>query len=164
MIVYGCKKMNRVTNHEILKFFSKEENEDIQKNFVGAFPSTFINRFISFHSITKNNEEHQYPFLIVNIDRFDKKGTHWWRFLDIHPKKEVFLFDSFLFSGLKEFFIQDDRKIINMLMYNLKKFNKTSNKIILISIKFSMSEFEKTEKKVSNILNTTFIDFFSHIK
>ena len=62
MIVYGCKKMNGLTNHEIIKFFSKEENEDIQKNFVGVFPSNFINHFISFHSIMKDNEEYQYEY------------------------------------------------------------------------------------------------------
>ena len=50
--------MNGIKNHEIIKFFSKEENEDIQKNFVGVFPSNFINRFISFHFIMKENKEY----------------------------------------------------------------------------------------------------------
>ena len=88
----------------------------------------------------------------MNTDGFDKKGTHWWNFLDIHPKKEVFLFDSFGFSGLKKIIIQDDRKIIITLLYDLKKFNKADNKITLISIKFSMSEFDKV-KKNSQVIN-----------
>ena len=46
----------------------------------------------------------------MNTDRFDKKDTHCWSFLDIHPKKEVLLFDSFGFNCLEEFIIQDDKK------------------------------------------------------
>ena len=37
----------------------------------------------------------------MNTNRHDKKGKHWWSSLDIHPKKEVFLFDSFGVAGLK---------------------------------------------------------------
>ena len=88
-----------------------------------------------------------------------KKGTHWWSFLDIHPKNEVLLFDSFGFNGLKEFIIQDDEKTIKTLLYDLKKFNKVDDKITLISIKYSMSEFEEL-KKLSNILITNAIDLF----
>ena len=87
--------MNGITNHEIIKFFSKEENEDIQKNFVAVFPSNFVNPFISFSRYSS--------------------------------KKKVFLFDSFHFNRLKEFIIQDDRKIINVLMYSLRKFDKIGN-------------------------------------
>ena len=60
-------------------------NHEIQKSFVGVFPSNFINRFINYHSIMKENLDIQYPFLMMNTDRYNKKGTHWWRFLDIHP-------------------------------------------------------------------------------
>ena len=30
----------------------------------------------------------RYPFIVMNTDRSDKKGTHWWSFLDLHPKKK----------------------------------------------------------------------------
>ena len=93
--------MKGITNHEIVDFFNREENCNIQKKFVGVFPSNFINRFIVYHSIMKENWDIQYPFLIMNTDRYDKKGTHWWSFLDIHQKKELLLFDSFCFAGLK---------------------------------------------------------------
>ena len=46
----------------------------------------------------------------MNTDTFDKKGTHWWSFLNTHSKKELLLFDSFGFNDLKEFIIQDDKK------------------------------------------------------
>ena len=41
----------------------------------------------------------RYPFIIMNTDRSDKKGTHCWSFLDLHSKKEIFLFDSFGFEA-----------------------------------------------------------------
>ena len=28
-----------------------------------------------------------YPFIIINTDRSDKKGMHWWSLLDLHIKK-----------------------------------------------------------------------------
>ena len=40
--------------------------------------------------------------IIMNTDRSDKKGTHWCSFLDLHPKKEIRLFDSFGFEGFKD--------------------------------------------------------------
>ena len=61
----------------------------------------------------------------MNTDHSDKKGTHWWSFLDLHPKKkEIFLFDSFGFDGFKEFLLQDDRKTLNKILYGIKKFEK----------------------------------------
>ena len=32
---------------------------------------------------SKNN----YPFITMNTDRSDKKGTYWWSLLDLHTKK-----------------------------------------------------------------------------
>ena len=31
----------------------------------------------------------------MNTDRSDKKGTYWWSFLDLHPKKKSSMFDNF---------------------------------------------------------------------
>ena len=57
----------------------------------------------------------------MNTDRSDKKGTNWWIFLDLHPKKEIFLFDSFGFDGFKES-LPDDKKTLNKILYGIKKF------------------------------------------
>ena len=89
----------------------------------------------------------------MNTDRSDKNGTHWWSFLDLHPKKEIFLFDSFGFTGLKKFIIDNDEKLINKVLFNLKKFNKNDRKITLISLTFSMGQYEKI--KDLNELRTT---------
>ena len=79
----------------------------------------------------------------MNTDRADKSGTHWWSFLDLHPRKEIFLFDSFGFTGFEKFVIDNDIKILNKILFGIKKFEKKDQKITLISLKFSMSEYEK---------------------
>ena len=49
----------------------------------------------------------------MNTDCGDKKGTTWWSFCNLHPKKQIFLFDSFGFDGFKEILLQDDKKALN---------------------------------------------------
>ena len=93
-------------------------------------------------------------FIIMNTDRSDKKGTYC--FLDLHTKKEVFLFNSFGFQGFKEFILQDDQKILNKVLYGIEKVNEKDNKVTLITLKFSMQEYEKIKNK--NRLSETTID------
>ena len=61
----------------------------------------------------------KYLFVIMNTERNDRKGTHWWSFPDLYPKKEIFMFDSFGFEGFKEFIIKNDHKIINKTIKSL---------------------------------------------
>ena len=112
-----------ISNWTILRFFAETANDDVKKTFIGDFLSNFVNRLISFHNMISEFGA-KYPFVIINTDRSDKKGTHWWSFLNLYPKKETFMFDSFGFVGFKEFIIQDDQKIINMIFYGVEKFDK----------------------------------------
>ena len=80
----------------------------------------------------------RYPFIVMNTDRNDKNRTHWWSSLDLHPKKEIFLFDSFGFEGFKEFVLQNNQKVLNKLLCGIEKFNKRDNKITRITLKFSI--------------------------
>ena len=139
--------MSGISNEAIEDFFEKVNDDDLKNNFIGVFPSNFINKFISYHSIIKERSKVKYPFIIMNTDRSDKVGTHWWSFLDLHPKKEIFLFDSFGFEGLKKFIIDNDKKLLNKVLYNLNNFKKSDRKITLISLKFSMREYEKISDK-----------------
>ena len=91
----------------------------------------------------------------MNKDRSNKRSTHWWSFLDLHLKKEIFLFDSFGFEGFKQFLMQDDRKLLNKILFGIEKFIKKDSKVTLIRLKFSMSEYEKI--KHANRLSTTTI-------
>ena len=134
--------MAGISNEEVTKFFENEEDEDLKENFVGVFPSDYINKFISFHEIAREKNT-KYPFIIMNTDRSDKSGTHWWSFLDLHPKKEIFLFDSFGFTGFQKFVIDNDRNTLNKILFGIEKFKKKDNKVTLISLKFSMIEYEK---------------------
>ena len=68
--------------------------------------------------------KNRYPFIKMNTDRSDKNGMHWWSFLDLHPRKEFFSFDSFGFEGFKEFIIDHDRKTLNKILFRIKKFFK----------------------------------------
>ena len=49
---------------------------------------------------------------------------HRWSVLDLPPRKEIFLFDSFGLLGLKNFIIQDDKKIL----FGLKKLKLIDNR------------------------------------
>ena len=131
-----------ISNEEVIKFFENVEDNDIKENFVGVFPSNHINKFISFHELAKEANK-KYPFIIMNTDRSDKAGTHWWSFLDLHPRKEIFLFDSFGFEGFSKFIIDNDIKTLNKILFGIQKFKKKDQKITLISLKFSMKEYEK---------------------
>ena len=79
----------------------------------------------------------------MNTDQSDKNGTHWWSFLDLHPRRQIFMFDCLGFKGFKELVIQDDQKIINKILYGVKKFDKKGNKITLLNLRFSIPEYKK---------------------
>ena len=137
--------MAGISNETIVNFFEKETDDDLKKNFVGVFPSNYVTRFISFHEMMI--EKNRYPFIIMNTDRSDKKGSHWWSFLDLHKRKEIILFDSFGFESFKEFVIDNDRNVLNKILFGIEKFQKKDNKITLITLKFSMNEYEKIKNE-----------------
>ena len=120
-------KMAGISNEAIDDFFEKVNDDDIKNNFIGVFSSNKINKFISYHSIIKDRKV-KYPFIIMNTDRSDRPGTHWWSFLDLHPN--------------------------NKILFNLDKFEKADRKITLISLKFSMREYEKI-KDTKQLTTTT---------
>ena len=90
------------------------------------FPQILQKKFITFHRMM-NEKSTQYSFL-MNTDCSNKKGTHWWSFHGLHPKKEIFLFESFGFDGFKEFLLQDDKKALNKILYGTKKLEKKTAK------------------------------------
>ena len=133
--------MAGISYETIVKFFENGTNDDLTNNFVGVFPSNYGTKFISFHKMMI--EKNRYPFIIMNTDRSDKNGTHWWNYLDLHEKKIFFLFDSFGFEGFKEFIIDNDRNILNKILFGIEKLKKKDKKVTLITLKFSMTEYEK---------------------
>ena len=70
-----------------------------------------MNEFID-HAAMLSEKGGKYSFIIAHTDSLSNPGTHWWSILNIEPKPDIFFFDSFGIDGLKQFVIQDDRKII----------------------------------------------------
>ena len=133
--------MAGISNETIVKFFENETDDDLTSNFVGVFPSNYVTKFISFHEMMI--EKNRYLFIIMNTDRSDKNDTHWWSFLDLYERKEIFLFDSFGFEQFKEFIIDNDRNILYKILFGIEKFLKKDKEVTLITLTFSMIKYEK---------------------
>ena len=66
--------------------------------------------------------------MVVKADRSNKDGTHWWSILDLHPRREIFPFDSIGLTGLKSFVIQSTEKLsvkFSSELKSLKRLTKT---------------------------------------
>ena len=93
-----------VSNFQIEHAIEKIGDDDLDDNFLGVFPSNYVNKFIN-HADMISDKKATYPFVIANTDSSEKGRTHWWSILDIEPKTDIFFFDSFGLDGLKHFII-----------------------------------------------------------
>ena len=50
-----------------------------------------------------------------------KQGTHCWSIRDIEPKTNIFFFHTFGIDGIKNFIIQDDKKVIEKILLGTEK-------------------------------------------
>ena len=98
-----------------------------------------------------------YPFTILNTDRSTQPGTHWWSILNIHPNKQLFLSDSYGFTGFKTFIIDDDKNIANKVLCGINKFIKKDDIIMLISVE----AYENLNRSELTKLSTTAAKFFT---
>ena len=81
--------------------------------------------------------------------------------MDIHPKNNLFLFDSFDIEGFKLFIVNNDQKTINELLYNFKKCDsKSSQKLKLCTMKFCAQTWQKMSQKTKDQLTDTGQNFF----
>ena len=103
--------------------------------------------------------------MIANRDVSSKSGTYWWWIiLDIEPKAEIFFFDSFGFDGFKNFIIQDGRKVIEKILFEIKQMARTDNKITLGNIKFNLNDCKSLNKKELDALSDTATKFFHFVQ
>ena len=149
--------MGGISNFQIENAIKKIGDEDLLDNFVGVFPSNYMNRFINYSAMIEEKRE-------KNTDANNIKGTHWWSILNIEPKNELFFFDSFGLDGLKHFIIQDDRKIIDKILIGIEQMNKTDQKITLCKIRFNLGAYKELSKKEIDSLSDTARDFFYFIQ
>ena len=80
--------MGGISNTQIEKAFREIDDPDLLENFVGVFPSDYLNKFVN-HTAMINNFG-KYPFIIANTDDSKKEGTHWWSILDMNPELTFF--------------------------------------------------------------------------
>ena len=81
--------MGGISNFQIEEAIAKIGDENLLENFVGVFPSNYMNKLIN-HAAMIEDKIGKFPFIIANTDSTDKKGTHWWSILDKDPKNDIF--------------------------------------------------------------------------
>ena len=101
-----------------------------------------------------------YPFIISNTDRSGEGGTNLWSILNISPKSELFLFDSFGISGMKHFIVNDDKKIVEKVIKGLRLADQKDKKLTLAKLKFSMNSNENLAENETKSLSESAQDLF----
>ena len=97
-----------------------------------------MNKFIDHVSMISQNKR-KYPFVVANSDNSNKGETHWWSALDIESKTDIFFFDSFGVDGLKNVVIQDNKKVIEKILFRTDQMKRTDDKIRLVNIRFNLN-------------------------
>ena len=145
--------MGGISNFQIEEAFKKINDEHLLDNFVGVFPSNYMNKFINHAAMIEDSGK--FPFIIANTDAGDKPGVHWWSILDIEPRTDIFFFDSYGIEGLKHFIIKDDREIVDKILIGIEKMDRTDDKITLCNIKFNLGACKDlTEDEIISLSNT----------
>ena len=85
--------------------------------------------------------------MVANADNYSKSGTHWWSVLDIEPKTDIFFFKSFVVDGLKNFVIQDDKKVIEKILFRTNQMKRKNDEITLVNIIFNLNACKNLSKK-----------------
>ena len=143
--------MAGISNYQIEDAFKKTGDEELLENFVGVFPSSYMNKFINHAAMISDWEK--FPFIIANTDASDKPGVHWWSILNIEPRTDSFFFDSFGLDGSKHFIITDDKPIVDKILLGIKQMNRSDNKSTICKIKFNLGACKELTKKEIDSLN-----------
>ena len=64
----------------------------------------------------------------------------------IKPKTDFFFLDSFGVDGLKSFIIQDNKKVVEKILFRIEQLTRTGNKITLVNIKFNLNACKNLSK------------------
>ena len=155
--------MGGISNFQIYNAIKKIGDEDLSENFVGVFPSNYMNTFIN-HAAMIEDKKGKYPFIIANTNKDSERGTQLWSILDIEPRNDIFFFDSFSLDGLKHIIIQDDKKIIDKILMGIEQMKRTDQKITLCKIKFNLGACKELSKEEIDSLSETTRDFFYFVQ
>ena len=86
----GYSNLGQISNFQIQNAIANIEDSDLMSNFVGVFPSNYINKFIDYAAMISSKGK--YFFIIANTGNSNKPGIHWWSTLDIEPKTYICFF------------------------------------------------------------------------
>ena len=154
--------MGGISNFQIEEAFKKIDDQDLLDNFVGVFPSKYMNKFINHAAMIEDSGK--FPFIIANTDSSEKSVMHWWSILDIEPRTDIFFFDSYGIEGLKHFIIQDDKKIVDKILIGIEKMDRSDNKITLCKIKFNLGACKQLSEDEILSLSDTARNFFYFVQ
>ena len=156
-----------ITNVDISNFIEKDENSDLKQNFAGVFSMDYTTKFINFEKMIElskkgKTKKAKYPFAIYNSDDHKKPGTHWWSFIDIYPRNDLFFFDSHGLDGFRYFIVDNDQKIIDEVLYDFSdcKESQSDFKIKLCKLTFDRNVWEKMSSNKKEQLTEVAINFF----
>ena len=76
----------------------------------------------------------------------------------------MFFFDSFGLDGLKHFIIQDDRNVIEKILFGTEKMTRTDNKITLCNISFNLNNCKNLSAEELDALSDTASNFFHFVQ
>ena len=82
----------------------------------------------------------------------------------MHHELIYFCFYSFGVDGLKNFIIQDDKKVIQNILFGTEQLPRTDNKITLVNVKFSLNACKNLTKNEPDNLSDKARDFFYFIQ
>ena len=154
--------MGRISNLQIENAIKNIGDDDIIDNFVGVFPSNYMNKFIDHAAMI--SDKGKYSFFIANTDSSNKPGVHWWSILDIEPKTDIFFFDSFRLDGLNHFIVQDDKQVIERILRGVEKMTKIDNKITLCKIRFELGACKSLSEEEFDSLSDKARNFFQFVQ
>ena len=154
--------MGGISNFQIEDAMKNIGDEDLIDNFVGVFPSNYMNKFIDHAAVI--SDKGKYPFIIANTDSSDKPGVHWWSTLDIEPKTNIFSFDYLGLDGLNHFILQDGQPVVEKSLLGVEKMIRTDNKISLCKVRFNLGACKSLSEEEIDSLSDTARNFFRYVQ
>ena len=136
-------------------------DKDINNNFVGVFSSNYMSKFID-HKMMISEKKGKYLLLTANTDSSSKEGTHWQSILDIELETDIFFFDSFGPDDLKALIIQDNKKVIEKILFGTEQMTRIDSKITLVNIRFNFNACKNLSQKELDALSDSkqFLSFY----
>ena len=87
--MWCLKKLSKgISNFQIENAIENTEGDDLKDNFVGVFPSNYLNKFIN-HTAMISDKKGKYPFVIANTDRVKKK-VHTGGVYSIYSLEQIY--------------------------------------------------------------------------